>query len=280
MKRLLIIVSLFITLVMVFPLAAQNRGLNLQPGEMFVFKIRVFGYEVGTQVMHLLREDWVRGQRCWKATAITQSTPQLRELARIVTGKPYELRDVFMTYMRQDNFNPVRVLKGINEGGWIDNVRIEFFTQEKQGVYYNKVIQSGERFSWNGEILDVLSIIYYIRNKDLTPGSVYSFNYLDERTFESQSSVVQVDNYTITRNGQQHEVLRVHQIEGDSDLNIEVFLTKDPSHKPIRITLGAFQVANYGVIDVVGDLVWFRENGSTPIPCRIQRLIGMPANCN
>ena len=233
-------------------LTSAKAFIPFKKGETIKYSIHVGNILVGNQTMKYYGYKYYNGEKYHFAKADTISEEYIRKTYN------YILRDIMWTYMDTETMLPVIVKKSINEGSWKDRVLIKFNHIKKKGKYYNKRNIKGKRFKWRNRILEVLSMIYYIRSRDLKPGNVFTFEYLDEKTFKAQKTVVRIKRgKPVKQGGRVYRTIEAYQKSSKIAKEIRVIMIDNKKRVPIKIVIGAFKVAGY-TINIVGDLIEYK----------------------
>ena len=80
----------------------------------------------------------------------------------------FKVRDTYQTYFDKQTLLPYHFIRKINEGGYKKNREI-FFDQNNQKALVKDYKRKTEiNYATEASVHDMLSIVYYLRNKDLT----------------------------------------------------------------------------------------------------------------
>jgi hypothetical protein len=81
----------------------------------------------------------------------------------------FKVRDTYETYFfKENNLAPYRFKRDINEGGYTKNKEIYFDQDEGSALVLNYKKDTRKTYATNGRVQDLLSSLYYMRNKDIS----------------------------------------------------------------------------------------------------------------
>ncbi len=80
----------------------------------------------------------------------------------------FKVKDRYETYMYQDNLLPYRFVRIIDEGGYTKDKEIYFDHEAKKALVINKKKKKKETFDTVDNVQDLISSLYYLRNKDIS----------------------------------------------------------------------------------------------------------------
>ncbi len=80
----------------------------------------------------------------------------------------FKVRDNYETYFYKDTFLPYRFIRQINEGGYTKDKEILFNQEDNEVIVIDKEANNKKTFKTTGEVQDLLSSLYFMRNKDIT----------------------------------------------------------------------------------------------------------------
>ncbi len=162
----------------------------------------------------------------YRITSVARSGGALGRLIRI--------RDEIETVVARDDFSTLRIKKNLNERG---DRKIETTTIE-DGVATRKR-QATRRFPVPQWVTDPISVIYYVRTLDLTPGKSYAFDlYADLKLYKVNVRVLRRETLQ-TPAGTFNCVL----VEPDMattggvrrDETLHIWYSDDERHIPVRV---------------------------------------------
>lgn len=80
----------------------------------------------------------------------------------------FKVRDTYQTYLYKESLLPYHFIRKINEGGYKKNREIFFDHQKKKARVKDHKRKTDQVFDINPSVQDMLSTVYYLRNKDLS----------------------------------------------------------------------------------------------------------------
>ena len=83
-------------------------------------------------------------------------------------GLFFKVKDNYQSYMYKNTLKPFLFIRKINEGGYTKNKEIEFNHESKEAIVKNYKHNTVKRYPISGDIQDMLSSLYYLRNKKLS----------------------------------------------------------------------------------------------------------------
>lgn len=80
----------------------------------------------------------------------------------------FKVKDNYETYFYKDTFLPYRFIRQINEGGYTKDKEIFFDQENNEVIVIDNEKKNRKTFNTTGKVQDLLSSLYYMRNKDIT----------------------------------------------------------------------------------------------------------------
>ncbi len=80
----------------------------------------------------------------------------------------FKVRDNYETYFYKDSLLPYHFIRQIDEGGYTKDKEILFYRSKKKATVVDKEKNKTETFTIEEDVHDLLSSLYYMRNKDIT----------------------------------------------------------------------------------------------------------------
>jgi hypothetical protein len=137
-------------------------------GEFLTYNVKIAGLPAGRQVTRVMKETTLNGQRVYHLTSESQTTS--------VFGTIYHFRDWQESYVTTDGLYPVRHVKDLEDGKYRAHVEVDFDLGKSTARYTknkgHKVIEIPMG------IQDELSMVYFLRSKQLRVGQTYTFSVL------------------------------------------------------------------------------------------------------
>jgi len=79
----------------------------------------------------------------------------------------FKVKDDYQSYFYKDNIHPYRFIRKINEGGYKKNKEILFDHHSKNATVKDYKKNTTKNFTIDPGVQDMVSTLYYLRNKDL-----------------------------------------------------------------------------------------------------------------
>ena len=80
----------------------------------------------------------------------------------------FKVNDNYQSYFYKDNIQPYRFIRKINEGGYKKNKEILFNHQTRNATVKDYKKNTTKNFTINSGVQDMVSTLYYLRDKDLS----------------------------------------------------------------------------------------------------------------
>jgi len=80
----------------------------------------------------------------------------------------FKVRDNYETYFEKETLLPYQFIRQIDEGGYTKDKKILFDQESYRATVLNKENKKIKTFSTEKEVQDLLSSLYYMRNKDIS----------------------------------------------------------------------------------------------------------------
>lgn len=80
----------------------------------------------------------------------------------------FKVKDRYETYMYKENLLPYRFIRNIDEGGYTKDKEIYFDHEAKKALVINKKKKTQKTYNTKESVQDLLSSLYYLRNKDVS----------------------------------------------------------------------------------------------------------------
>lgn len=80
----------------------------------------------------------------------------------------FKVKDRYETYMYKENLLPYRFIRNIDEGGYTKDKEIYFDHKAKKALVINKKKKTQKTYNTKESVQDLLSSLYYLRNKDVS----------------------------------------------------------------------------------------------------------------
>ena len=146
----------------------ETANLNQPPvrvGEILTYNVKIAGLSAGTQITKVVKETMLDGHPVYYITSETQSGS--------VFGKLYHFRDWTESYITTDQLYPLKHVKDLEDRKYKARVEVDF-DHGKGTAQYSKN-QHKKPLKISVGIQDELSMIYFLRSKQLKVGQTYRF---------------------------------------------------------------------------------------------------------
>lgn len=80
----------------------------------------------------------------------------------------FKVKDNYQSYFYKKTLQPYRFIRKINEGGYTKNKEILFDQTSKKAIVKDYKHKTEKQYKTNNNVQDMLSTLYYLRNKDLS----------------------------------------------------------------------------------------------------------------
>ena len=193
-------------------------------GETLVFSLTYLGMTGGTATMTVasVPNDATR----LRMTSLAEASSSFSRI--------YKVRDSLETVVGRSDFSTLYYRKQQNEGGKKkDEVTV---VDQAKGTFTRK----GKTKVVPHPVFDPLSLIYYLRLQDLTPGRSYKFTVLaDGKVYPFEVEVTKRETIT-TDAGKFNCVVLQPKVKGvgifrDEDSDLTIWYSDDARHLPVRI---------------------------------------------
>jgi len=147
-------------------------------------------------------------------------------------SKIYKVRDEIESVVQRSSFSTIRYHKDLREGTHHKNDTTTF----ANGVATRK----GKTYPVPAPVFDPLSLVYYMRTQDLTPGRSLRYTvFADKKTYEVVANVTRRAEIE-TPLGKFNTVVVEPQMHGgglyrDEDSKLTIWYSDDERHLPVRI---------------------------------------------
>ncbi len=196
-------------------------------GEKIVYEIEANGVYVGTQKMQVKKIETVNGKKTYHCVADTIIDPEIAKTYN------YYLHDVIHTWMDTESFIPIKIRKDIHEGKWKNTITLDFYYKIRKIWFVDKKKKKEGKFiSFKSKVFDILSLVYYLRAKDLNIGSTYKIEYIGH-------DKPKVAKFKVVRGPELDDVktIKVYQVGVAEARAITITMTDDEKRIPVKITL-------------------------------------------
>jgi len=156
MKKNLLIILLFTAMSTV----AQTEPKAYKAGEWLKFRISYSNFLNAGNATMQIKESNHNGKKAFHIQGKGKTTG--------VISWFFKVKDDYQSYFYQDNIQPYRFIRKINEGGYKKNKEILFNHQTRNATVKDYKKNTTKNFSIHSGVQDMVSTLYYLRDKDLT----------------------------------------------------------------------------------------------------------------
>lgn len=169
----ILLVSCFIFLTFSLAISATYSLLDtkdldqdpIQVGEVLTYSVKIKGLPAGTQVTKVVEKTTLADQSVYRFTSERQTGNLL--------GKLYHFHDRTESYVTTDRLFPLRYVKDLEDQKYRARVEIDFDHSEGKAQYTKNLDNKALHIPIG--IQDDLSMIYFLRSKQLQAGQTYRF---------------------------------------------------------------------------------------------------------
>ncbi len=198
---------------------------NLEPfpiivGEILTYKIRIAGISAGKQITTVSQQTTLDGHNVYQLTSESRTSSLFSKL--------YHFRDSQVSYITTNQLYPLRFTKNLEDRSYRAHVEVNFFADSGTAEYSKN--EHRKKIEVPSGTQDELSMVYFLRSKDLKVGQTCSFPVLVRDTVRD----VTLTHYR--REIIQTEALgRVETLALQTSHGYLIWLTNDENRWPVRI---------------------------------------------
>jgi len=217
----LMILSFSLT-ALTFPLleATNLEPLPIRVGEILTYSVKIVGLPAGKQITKVAQETMLNGYHVYHLTSESQTDG--------VFAKLYHFRDWKESYVTTDHLYPVRHVKTLEDRKYRAQVKVDFDLD--QGIAQYSKNRNSKSIEIPIGIQDELSMVYFVRLKQLKVGQTYMFAVLVKD--KPQDVTLTIDRREVMKT----EALgRVETLVLRTSHGYLMWLTNDKRRIPVRI---------------------------------------------
>jgi hypothetical protein len=189
-------------------------------GEILTYTVKIAGISAGTQVTKVLEQTTLDGHDVYHLTSESRTNS--------LFAKFYHFRDSQESYITTNRLYPVRFTKNLEDRSYQARVKVSFFCDDGAAEYSKN--EACKKIKVPTGTQDELSMVYFVRSKDLKVGRTYTFPVL------IKDAVQDVVLTAYRREVMKTEVLgRVETIALRTSHGYLIWLTNDERRLPVRI---------------------------------------------
>lgn len=189
-------------------------------GEILNYTVKIAGISAGNQVTEVVGRATIDGHDVYRLTSESRTNSFF--------SKFYHFQDSKESYITTDQFFPVRFTKNLEDRSYKAHVRVNFFCEGAAAEYSKN--EACKKIKAPIGTQDELSMVYFVRSKDLRVGQTYTFPVL------IKDAVQDVVLTAYRREMMKTEALgRVETIALRTSHGYLIWLTNDEHRFPVRI---------------------------------------------
>lgn len=144
---------------------ADLDQLPIRVGEVLTYNVKISGLPAGTQVTKVVEETMLDGQPVYRLTSNRKSDN--------IFGKLYHFRDSIESYVTTHQLYPLKHVKDLEDRKYQAHVEVDFDHDKGTAQYIKN--QHNRALEVPIGIQDELSMVYFLRSKQLRVGRTYRF---------------------------------------------------------------------------------------------------------
>jgi len=151
---------LYILLFIVFTLNAQNDVTAFKKGEWLKYRVSYSNFFNAGNATLEVKNSVYSGKQAFHIVGKGKTTG--------VISWFFKVRDNYQSYFYKESLLPYRFIRKIDEGGHTRDKEIFFNQNTRKAVVIDKKRKTEKEFSLDGDVQDMVSILYYLRNQDIS----------------------------------------------------------------------------------------------------------------
>ena len=192
----------------------------IKVGEILTYNVKIAGLSAGKQVTQVVKETTLNGQQVYHLTSESQTDSLFAKL--------YHFRDWKESYVTTSQLYPVRHVKSLEDRKYRAHVEIDF--DGENGIAQYSKNKNHKVIEVPIGIQDELSMVYFLRSKQLKVGQSYNFPILvKDRTREARLTIYRREMMKTEALG------RVETMALRTSHGYLIWLTNDNRRIPVRI---------------------------------------------
>ena len=192
----------------------------IRVGEVLTYSVKIAGISAGKQVTEVVQAATLDGHDVYRLTSEKQTNSLFATF--------YHFRDSQESYITTDQLYPVRFTKNLEDSNYRARVKVNFFYKSGTAEYSKN--EASKKIKVPLGTQDELSMVYFVRSKDLKVGRTYTFPVL------VKDAVQDVVLTAYRREVMKTEALgRVETVALRTSHGYLIWLTNDERRFPVRI---------------------------------------------
>ena len=189
-------------------------------GEVLTYTVKIAGISAGKQVTEVVQQTTIDGNDVYRLTSESRTNS--------LFAKFYHFQDLKESYITIDQLYPLRFTKSLEEPSYRARVEVNFYCDNGAAEYSKN--EACKKIKVPIGTQDELSMVYFVRSKDLRVGRTYTFPVL------IKDAVEDVVLTAYRREVVKTEALgRVETIALRTSHGYLIWLTNDEHRFPVRI---------------------------------------------
>ena len=154
MKKLIFLLSLLISL------ASFSQTSAFKTGEHLKYRLSYSSFFTAGYATMDIKKTKHKGNAAYHVIGKGKTTGMINWF--------FKVRDNYETYFEKENLLPYRFIRQIDEGGYTKNKEILFDQEAQKATVLNKENKKMKTFNTEENVQDLLSSLYYMRDKDIS----------------------------------------------------------------------------------------------------------------
>jgi hypothetical protein len=195
-------------------------GSSIRSGEVLEYSVKLRGIPAGTQILEVDGKTTLDGHEVYHVKSVSKT----KRLFSIL----YPFSNRIESFIQTESLQPLHYTKQIRDGGYKGNIDVDFDLSKKVA----RIVKDQKRMEINVPpgIQDELSMIYFLRSKEIEVGQKYQLPILTGvKTYKTTVVVLRTERLK-TVLGTLNTIV-VKAIPN----NITIWLTKDTARIPVKI---------------------------------------------
>ena len=152
--------------------AKDLEPLPIRVGEILTYRVKIAGMSAGKQVATVVQQTVLDGHGVYHLTSESRTSSLFAKL--------YHFRDSKESYITTNQLYPVRFMKTLEDRSYQARVEVNFYCENGSAEYSNN--EEDKEIQLPIGTQDELSMVYFVRSKDLQIGRPYAFPLLVKDT--------------------------------------------------------------------------------------------------
>lgn len=232
MKKCLSIVLIFLS-VIIFVSADQGEANNLSNGEFLKFRVHYGLLNAGYATLQLSSTTY-NGKPHYHGVGLGESTGAVKLF--------FKVDDRYETYMDKSNLESSKFIRKINEGGYVRDQTMTINHSAKKIYYTDNRNNKTVTYNFTGQVHDMISAFYYLRNMDTDKyktGDFIALNiFMDDELLNFRLKILGRETKSTKFGNIKCIKIRPYVLSGrvfKSKESVTIWVTDDINHVPVQI---------------------------------------------